>query len=57
MHLISIYNFSDFVSDNRYIECSDYVGSHRQVYKTTGEPMDLEIVNDVAYYVQVSPGR
>ncbi|KAK2174472.1 hypothetical protein NP493_799g01010 [Ridgeia piscesae] len=43
------------VPELKHIECSDYFGNHRQVYNTTGEPMDLEIVNDVAYYVQVSP--
>ena len=57
VYLIIIYNSSNFVSVKKHIQCSDYFGNHRQVYNTTGEPRDLEIVNDVAYYVQYNPGR
>ena len=46
-----------FVTVYKKIECSDYFGQNRQVYKTIGEPASLAIGNDVAYYVQNNPTR
>ena len=57
MYWFTGYSFSDCVLVRKHIECSDYFGNHRQVYNTTGNPQDLAIVNDVAYYVQMNPGR
>ena len=54
MYLVIVYSLSNCVLEKN-IECSDYFGKNRQVYETTGNPTDLVIVNDVAYYIQISP--
>ena len=53
--VIVVPQFRNCVSGQWHIECSDYFGNHRQVYNITGRPEDLEIVNDVIYYLQTSP--
>ena len=50
--IITFNSISIFISGPKQVHCSDFFGRTNVVYRTTGKPTGIAIVNSVAYIVQ-----
>ena len=50
--VIIMFNASVSVTGPALLQCSDYLGQHGHVYRTTSYARAVAIVNDLAYVVQ-----
>ena len=56
--IINMFNYiSILITGPRQVQCSDYFGRKNVVYRTTGKPSGIAIVNSVAYFVQRNSTR